>query len=70
MGLDGNLYYTVTPPNKVVSIGKVDGKTGEVKYLRSPKPGQCRHRPRHHPRREGNFLVRREPGAAASASST
>jgi streptogramin lyase/mono/diheme cytochrome c family protein len=34
MGLDGNLYYTVNAPNKVVSIGKVDGKTGEVKYLK------------------------------------
>ena len=24
MGLDGNLYYTVNAPNKLVSIGKVD----------------------------------------------
>ena len=37
MGLDGNLYYTVNAPNKVVSIGKVDGKTGEVKYLKVDK---------------------------------
>jgi len=34
MGLDGNLYYTVNNPNKYVTIGKVDGKTGEVKYLK------------------------------------
>jgi streptogramin lyase len=34
MGLDGNLYYTVNAPNKVVSIGKVDAKTGVVKYLK------------------------------------
>jgi streptogramin lyase/mono/diheme cytochrome c family protein len=34
MGLDGNLYYTVNNPNKYVSIGKVDTKTGEVKYLK------------------------------------
>jgi virginiamycin B lyase len=34
MGLDGNLYYTVNSINKVVTIGKVDGKTGEVKYLK------------------------------------
>src|SRR5262249_35182370 len=34
MGLDGNLYYTVNAPNKYVSIGKVDTKTGEVKYLK------------------------------------
>jgi streptogramin lyase len=34
MGLDGNLYYTVNAPNRGVTIGKVDGKTGEVKYLK------------------------------------
>jgi virginiamycin B lyase len=34
MGLDGNLYYTVNNPNKYVTIGKVDTKTGEVKYLK------------------------------------
>ena len=42
MGLDGNLYYTVNAPNKVVTIGKVDGKTGEVKYLKVDKrDGSC-----------------------------
>src|SRR5438093_4654725 len=34
MGFDGNLYYTVNNPNRLVSIGKVDGKTGEVSYLK------------------------------------
>ena len=34
MGLDGNLYYTVNNPNRFVTIGKVDGKTGEVTYLK------------------------------------
>jgi streptogramin lyase len=34
MGLDGNLYYTVNNPNPEVTIGKVDGKTGAVKYLK------------------------------------
>ena len=34
MGLDGNLYYTVNNPNPGVTIGKVDAKTGEVKYLK------------------------------------
>jgi streptogramin lyase len=34
MGLDGNLYYTVNNPNRLVTIGKVDGKTGEVSYLK------------------------------------
>src|ERR1700674_2591374 len=34
MGLDGNLYYTVNNPNPDVTVGKVDAKTGEVKYLK------------------------------------
>jgi len=34
MDFNGNLYYTVNAPNKHVSIGKVDAKTGEVKYLK------------------------------------
>jgi len=34
IGLDGTLYYTVNAPNRLVSIGKVDAKTGEVKYLK------------------------------------
>jgi streptogramin lyase len=38
MGLDGNLYYTSNNPNKGVTIGKVDTKTGEVKYLKVDRP--------------------------------
>jgi len=34
MGLDGNLYYTVNNPNPGVTVGKVDTKTGEVKYIK------------------------------------
>jgi len=34
MGLDGNLYYTVNNPNPGVTVGKVDAKTGDVKYLK------------------------------------
>ena len=34
MGLDGNLYYTVNNPNRFVTIGKVDAKTGEVTYFK------------------------------------
>jgi streptogramin lyase len=34
MGLDGNLYYTVNNPNTLVTIGKVDTKTGEVTYFK------------------------------------
>ncbi|MBF8300455.1 MAG: virginiamycin hydrolase Vgb [Acidobacteria bacterium] len=35
MGLDGNLYYTVNNPNRSVTIGKVDTKTGEVTYFKA-----------------------------------
>ena len=34
MGLDGNLYYTVNNPNRLVTIGRVDGKNGAVSYLK------------------------------------
>ena len=34
MGLDGNLYYTVNNPNPDVTLGRVDTKTGEVKYFK------------------------------------
>ena len=34
MDHDGNLYYTSNNPNKLVTIGKVNAKTGEVKYLK------------------------------------
>ena len=37
MDFDGNLYYTVNAPNRNVTVGKVDGKTGEVKYLKIEK---------------------------------
>jgi len=31
---EGNLYFTSNNANKLVTIGKVDGKTGEVKFLK------------------------------------
>jgi streptogramin lyase len=34
MDFDGNLWFTSNTPNKVVTVGRVDGKTGEVKYLK------------------------------------
>ena len=34
MGFDGNLYYTSNNTNKLVTVGKVDTKTGEVSYLK------------------------------------
>jgi len=36
LGLDGNIYFTANNPNKGVTIGKVDSKTGEVKYIKTP----------------------------------
>jgi len=35
MGLDGTIYFTVNNPNRNATIGKVDAKTGEVKYLKT-----------------------------------
>jgi streptogramin lyase len=31
---EGNLYYTSNNPNKHITLAKVDGKTGEVKYFK------------------------------------
>jgi virginiamycin B lyase len=38
MGLDGNLYFTSNNPNRLLTVGKVDTKTGEVKYLKVDGP--------------------------------
>jgi streptogramin lyase len=34
MDQDGNLWFTSNAPNKLVTIGRVDTKTGEVKFLK------------------------------------
>src|SRR5262245_8095282 len=34
MDFDGNIWFTSNSPNKNVTIGKVNAKTGEVKYLK------------------------------------
>jgi len=34
MDLDGNLYFTNNNPNRLATIGKVNAKTGEVKWLK------------------------------------
>jgi len=34
MDFDGNVYFTSNNANKLVTVGKVDAKTGEVKYLK------------------------------------
>jgi streptogramin lyase len=35
IGLDGTLYFTVNNPNHSATIGKVDPKTGAVKYIKA-----------------------------------
>jgi streptogramin lyase len=35
IGLDGTLYFTVNNPNRSATIGKVDPKTGAVKYIKA-----------------------------------
>jgi virginiamycin B lyase len=37
MDMEGNLWFTSNSPNKVVSVGKVDVKTGEVSYKKLAK---------------------------------
>src|SRR5258708_13462365 len=34
MDFDGNLWFTSNNPNRQVTVGRVDGKTGEVKFLK------------------------------------
>jgi streptogramin lyase len=34
MDFDGNLWFTSNNPNRLVTVGRVDGKTGEVKFLK------------------------------------
>jgi virginiamycin B lyase len=38
MGLDGNLYFTSNNPNRLLTVGKVDTKTGAVTYLKVDGP--------------------------------
>jgi streptogramin lyase len=37
--LDGNLWYTSNTPNRNVTVGHINTKTGEVKQLKVPKAG-------------------------------
>src|SRR5580692_4711773 len=39
MGLDGNLYFTSNNPNRLMTVGEVDSKTGAVKFLKVDGPG-------------------------------
>ena len=35
MGLDGTIYFTVNNPNRSATIGKVDPKTGVIKFIKA-----------------------------------
>ncbi len=35
LGLDGTIYFTVNNPNRMVTIGKLDPKTGAVKFIKA-----------------------------------
>jgi len=35
MGLDGTLYFTVNNPNRLATIGKVEPRTGAIKYIKA-----------------------------------
>jgi streptogramin lyase len=37
--LDGNLWFTCNVPNRNVTIGRIDTKTGAVKFFKVPKSG-------------------------------
>jgi streptogramin lyase len=37
MDMQGNLWFTSNSPNKIVSVGKVDARTGEVSYKKLAK---------------------------------
>jgi virginiamycin B lyase len=37
--LDGNLWFTANNPNRHVTVGRIDAKTGAVKFLMVPKAG-------------------------------
>jgi streptogramin lyase len=37
--LDGNLWFTVNNPNRKATVGRIDTKTGAVKFLMVPKAG-------------------------------
>ena len=39
MGADGTIYYTLNNPNKLATIGKVDPRTGAVKYIKADAKG-------------------------------
>jgi streptogramin lyase len=66
MGFDGTIYFTSNNPNRSVTIGKVDPKTGVVKFLKADA-GNGRAATAHGLVRdhEGNFWFDVNPGRRA-----
>jgi streptogramin lyase/mono/diheme cytochrome c family protein len=63
MDKDGNLYFTSNAPNKYVTVGRVDGKTGEVKFLKVNRAdGRAANAHGLTQDREGNFWFDVDPG--------
>ena len=65
MDFDGNIWFTSNSQNSLVSVGKVDAKTGEVTYKKVPRAdGSGRASPTHGITRdaEGNLWFDINPG--------
>jgi streptogramin lyase/mono/diheme cytochrome c family protein len=63
MDLDGNLWFTSNAPNKLVTIGRVDAKTGEVKFLKVNRTdGRAANAHGLTMDRQGNFWFDVDPG--------
>jgi streptogramin lyase len=63
MDQQGNLWFTSNAPNKLVTIGRVDGKTGEVKFLKvNRNDGRAANAHGLTQDREGNFWFDIDPG--------
>ena len=57
---DGNLWFAVIAPTKRGTVGRIDAKTGDVKFFRvAAQNGTGRRRARSDPRRQGHDLVQR-----------
>ena len=57
---DGNLWFAVIAPTKRGTVGRIDAKTGEVKFFqRGGAERTGRRRARSDPRRQGHDLVQR-----------
>ncbi len=69
--LDGNLWFTSNVPNRHVTVGRIDAKTGAVKFLKVAGAERARRQyPRHVPRQGREPVVQRQSGQAAASPSS